>query len=257
MGINYGFHFFWLGSPGIQICLESYSLSLPPNPAILNWSDNILKYHLSIQPPPILPDHVQWIYPYQKSEVQRCMTRFYSQFFDDQNQRILILGINPGRFGAGVTGIPFTDPVQLEKLTIQNTFEKKQELSSQFIYKMIDACQGPVKFYSKFYLTSALPFGLISNGKNFNYYDQQEIKNSTIPMIKDHISEMMKWGSSENIAYCLGQGKHAQILSKLNDDNNWWKKLIPLPHPRWILQYKRKQELDFINLYLDLLMKSD
>ena len=50
-------------------------------------------------------------------------------------QRHLLLGINPGRFGGGVTGIPFTDPIRLQNVCgIENNFEKKQELSSVFIY---------------------------------------------------------------------------------------------------------------------------
>jgi len=34
--------------------------------------------------------------------------KFYKKYYNDNNPRFLILGINPGRFGAGVTGIPFT-----------------------------------------------------------------------------------------------------------------------------------------------------
>ncbi len=38
---------------------------------------------------------------------------FYKKYYDDHRMRRLILGINPGRFGAGVTGIPFTDTKRL------------------------------------------------------------------------------------------------------------------------------------------------
>jgi len=32
---------------------------------------------------------------------------FYHKYYNDYNSRLLILGINPGRFGGGLTGIPF------------------------------------------------------------------------------------------------------------------------------------------------------
>ena len=44
----------------------------------------------------------------------------------------LILAINPGRLGAGVTNIAFTDPVHLERdCGIANDFPKREELSAQ------------------------------------------------------------------------------------------------------------------------------
>ncbi len=41
--------------------------------------------------------------------------------------RYLILGINPGRFGGGITGIPFTDPIRLQNICgIENDFQKNK-----------------------------------------------------------------------------------------------------------------------------------
>ncbi|MFI5224347.1 MAG: DUF4918 domain-containing protein, partial [Nitrospirales bacterium] len=67
---------------------------------------------------------------------------------------MLILGINPGRLGAGLTGIPFTDPLKLQNICgIENTLPKKAELSADFIYTMISAFGGPEAFYKKFYFS--------------------------------------------------------------------------------------------------------
>ncbi|MFI5136454.1 MAG: DUF4918 domain-containing protein, partial [Sphingobacteriales bacterium] len=37
-------------------------------------------------------------------QINAVSARFYQKYYSDNNQRILILGINPGRFGAGLTG---------------------------------------------------------------------------------------------------------------------------------------------------------
>ena len=41
---------------------------------------------------------------------------FFYKFYNDTNPRHLIFGINPGRFGAGTTGINFTAPKQLKEI---------------------------------------------------------------------------------------------------------------------------------------------
>ena len=86
--------------------------------------------------------------------MQQACSDFYEKYYNDNNERYAFFGINPGRFGGGVTGIPFTDPIRLEKICgIPNDFEKKQELSSVFIYDMIDAFGGAAKFYKRFYIS--------------------------------------------------------------------------------------------------------
>jgi hypothetical protein len=89
------------------------------------------------------------------------------------------LGINPGRFGAGVTGIPFTDTKRLEEkcwLTIEGL--TTYEPSSVFVYDVIEAYGGVEKFYSDYYISSVCPLGFVKfneKGKeiNYNYYDSR------------------------------------------------------------------------------------
>jgi len=49
--------------------------------------------------------NIQWLYPFKNPETCRCMEAFYSKYYSDTQERILILGINPGRFGSGITGM--------------------------------------------------------------------------------------------------------------------------------------------------------
>src|SRR5688572_23974404 len=82
----------------------------------------------------LLPDGIAVMNPFDNPDTKKIVSRFYDRFYGDHLQRWMIIGINPGRFGGGITGIPFTDPVRLErKCNIENPWQKKQELSSVFI----------------------------------------------------------------------------------------------------------------------------
>ena len=45
----------------------------------------------------------------------KTIEAFFYKFYSDSNPRRMIFGINPGRFGAGTTGINFTAPKQLQE----------------------------------------------------------------------------------------------------------------------------------------------
>lgn len=209
----------------------------------------ILEYHFSLTPPHPLSGGIEWLMPYNDPETRKCMQAFYRHFYHDRQPRKLILGINPGRFGAGLTGVPFTDPIRLAGLGIENNFPKKQELSSVFIYDMIDACGGPDVFYHRFYITSLSPLGFVKNGKNYNYYDHPDLARKVRPFIIDHIQTQIKFGSPQPEAFCLGQGKNYEFLLKLNEEFQWWERVVPLPHPRWVMQYRLKDKSRYIEEY--------
>ena len=69
----------------------------------------------------------------------------------------MILGINPGRHGSGVTGIAFTDTKRLNN-DCGISFDEyvTHETSSVFVYEMIKAFGGPEKFYQKLSLQNIL-----------------------------------------------------------------------------------------------------
>ena len=75
--------------------------------------------------------------PVCKEDLQKALRRFLNKFYLDKLKRTLILGINPGRYGAGITGVNFTAAKQLKEFCgIDNPF-KGSELSAEFIYQMI------------------------------------------------------------------------------------------------------------------------
>ncbi|MCB0666616.1 MAG: DUF4918 family protein [Saprospiraceae bacterium] len=218
------------------------------------FADKILNYHFSLSTDISLPEKVEWLYPYESGEVRDAMTRFFSKYFSDGEQRVVLLGINPGRFGAGVTGIPFTDPIRMEEeCNLENSFDKRQELSSVFVYDFIRAIGGVEYFYSQFYITSICPLGFVKNGKNYNYYDSNDLTSAIMPMILENLRKHISFGVRTDIAFSMGQGKNFAFLQKLNEEYKFFKKLIPLPHPRWVMQYRLKRKDHFIDEYVSKL----
>ena len=113
------------------------------------FAEKIIDFYNTLNFKGSLPHGISIMNPYKDNpEIIPLITKFYIQFYNDYNQRHLILGINPGRFGAGVTGIPFTDTKRLsEKCGLFVNGISTFETSSVFIYDMIDQFGGPGKFY--------------------------------------------------------------------------------------------------------------
>ena len=216
----------------------------------MTYGQKIIHYYENLKPPVNLPKGVEVLYPFEDADVAAVLKEFYTRFYPINDRRTFLIGINPGRFGGGSTGIPFTDPVRLkEELDIENSFDPKQELSSRFIYQMINALGGPEIFYSNFYFTSVSPLGFVKDGKNLNYYDVPELQQALESYIIDEMKKQIDFGANP-IAFSLGMGKNIAYLKKLNARHKLFKEIIPLPHPRWIMQYRLKRLDEFIQEYV-------
>jgi Domain of unknown function (DUF4918) len=223
----------------------------------MTLANRILSFHKNLKLNIKLPKGVQAMNPYQDKITFSICEKFYKKFYDDESQRTMILGINPGRHGGGITGIPFTDPVKLESLGIQNDFQKKRELSADFVYQTIDAFGGAKKFYQKFYFSSISPLGFTKDEKNLNYYDLKGLPELLDKFIVECMNLQLSWGINKKVCFCLGEGENFKFLNKLNTKYSFFEEIIPLPHPRFIMQYRRKKLGQFINLYLERLAQNN
>lgn len=223
----------------------------------MSYSTQILSFFKNLNLKVRLPKEVEAMNPFRDKDTYDICKKFYHKYYNDSNPRHLILGINPGRFGGGVTGIPFTDPIRLKEVGgIENSFAKKQELSSLFIYDMINAFGGAQSFYNKFYISSISPLGFTKNNKNLNYYDDKNLEQSLKQFIVGNINLQLNFGISRDVVFCLGEGKNFKYLSKLNNEMKFFDKVIPLPHPRFIMQYRLKRKDEYIEYYLLQLRKT-
>lgn len=195
--------------------------------------------------------------PFIVPETYAVASEFYHKYYADHNSRHLILGINPGRFGAGLTGVPFTDPIKLEQYCgIKNKLTKKPELSAEFIWKVIHEFGGAQEFFSRFYINSVFPLGFTKDGKNLNYYDIPALQKIAEPVCVKSIETQLKFGINRDLAFCLGEGQNFKFLTKLNSEHHFFKEIVPLSHPRFIMQYKRKFVGDFTEQFVAKLGKA-
>ena len=149
------------------------------------FADKIIAFNQSLDFKGKLPEGISLMNPFKGiDEILMVSSAFYKKYYNDHQQRHLILGINPGRFGAGVTGIPFTDTKRLKnECGLNYSGKETHEPSSVFVYEVIEAYGGVNPFYSDFYINSISPLGFTiadSKGKekNYNYYDSKELTNA-------------------------------------------------------------------------------
>ncbi len=228
----------------------------------MTFADNVIKFNKSLFYKGHLPRGIHVMNPFKENNhALETSSRFYRKFYSDTNIRKIILGINPGRFGAGVTGVPFTDTKRLkEKCGLEIPELSTHEPSSVFVYKFIDAYGGVEKFYSDFYINSICPLGFIvrdktGKEKNYNYYDNAALQQSITPFIIDTLKNQLTFGIDTSICFCMGHGKNFRFLSKLNDEMHFFNEIIPLEHPRYIVQYKNKQMENYVDKYLEAFKK--
>lgn len=192
--------------------------------------------------------------PYSEPAVRKYLKAFLGKYFSDNRDRVAILGINPGRFGAGVTGVTFTDPIALaDDCGIPNHLARKHELSSIYIYDMIRHIGGPEKFYSKFFLSAVCPLGFTRDGVNLNYYDDRRLERAVTPFIVSSVERHIEIGCRRDHVVILGRGANARFFLRLNEKHGWFGQVHPVDHPRFIMQYRRKRVSEYLDLYASLL----
>lgn len=213
----------------------------------------MLGFYKTLNTPLHISPKIKIIHPYKIPQTQRYMKEFYNKFFSDNRTRVFVFGINPGRFGSATTGISFTDPIALERFCgIQNTLAKRRELSSEFVYKFIEQWGGANVFYKDFFLTAVSPIGFMRDGINYNYYDDQIFFSRLKPFLVDTIKEQIAFGAARKVVIVFGTGKNLKIFNELNDEYGFFKKIYAVEHPRFIMQYQRKNISKYLKKYHDV-----
>ena len=96
---------------------------------------------------------------------------FFRAYYAGSAPRVVICGINPGRYGAGQTGLPFLDFHTLGRLlegVCDMDGRRGRERSAAFVASVIDHF-GPRRFFDNVYLTNLSWFGFVKEGRNWNH----------------------------------------------------------------------------------------
>lgn len=225
------------------------------------FGEKVVEFNRNLHYSGKLPAGFQVINPFlENPETMKVSKQFYDKFYNDSNQRKFIIGINPSRHGAGVTGVPFTDTKRLESVCgIKMHSDYTHEVSSVFMYEMIEQFGGADAFYEEFYINSPFPLAIVREAKggkllNANYYDHpilfEAVKEYMIDALKEHIS----LGVDRSEVYVLGV-KNAQFIRKINKEAKLFENMKVLEHPRYIQQYKFKEKQSYIDKYILTLNK--
>lgn len=209
-----------------------------------------------------LPENYNIINPFNgenKDKIKEITNVFYKKYYNDNNKRYLILGSSPARKGTSLTGVPFEDASHLYEITgitIDDFYIKKS--NSDFLYEVMDKYGGVEKFYKDFYLSFICPLGIekLNNKGNYincNYYENKKLENSLYNFIIDSIKRQISFGIDTSVVYCIGSGENYKFLTKINEEYKLFGKIIPLEHPRFIMQYNSKDKDKYLNKYLEAL----
>lgn len=214
------------------------------------FAQRAFEFYRTLSIPAKLPAGIIAMNPYQNPQTREYSKLFLQKYFSDNRKRIFVFGINPGRFGAGLTGVTFTDPVALRTFCgLSNDLGDKKELSSEFIYKFISRWGGVEKFYRDFFLTAVCPLGFVKGGINYNFYDHKDLLQILKPFLLQTITAQLEFSADRKVAIVLGAGKNHQIFQELNREGKFFEHVYALEHPRFIMQYRRKQVEKYIEKY--------
>lgn len=244
-------------------------------------ADRLLEHVLSFSLKDVrLPAGVGVLDPFngpQAAEVERIVTLFHKRFYSDDRKRVLMLGINPGRLGAGSTGLSFTDTKRCESdLGIAVNGLRTHEPSSDFFYRMIHAAGGVDAFYSKVYVHAICPLGFVKESAagsppkagetrsrsgeqaargaiNLNYYDDKALEGAVTPFVENWLRTLVRCGMRTDVVFCIGTGKNAAYFTKLNERLGLFDRIIALEHPRFVMQYKARQLDSYLLKYTNAL----
>ena len=221
------------------------------------FADKVIGFNKNLHFTGILPAGISIMNPFREDEkIIPVSSVFYHKYYNDNKSRHLILGINPGRFGGGVTGVPFTDPKRLKnECGIPYSGKETHEPSSVFVYEVIKAYGGPAEFYQKFYINSICPLGFTATGNNgkevnYNYYDSRDLTAAVYDFIIQSIRQQIAFGINTDVCYCFGTGKNEKFLRQLNAEQKFFKIIVALEHPRFVMQYKTRTKDAYIDKYL-------
>lgn len=220
------------------------------------FADKIISFNQNLYFAGNLPREFKVLNPYlDNPETMDVMCKFYHKYYHDSAQRKFIIGINPSRHGAGVTGVPFTDTKRLETVCgITMHTAHTHEVSSVFMYDMINDFGGADFFYKQFYINSPFPLAIVRSTKNgnwlnANYYVEKKLFESVKTYMVDTLQLHFSLGLDTSEVFVLGK-KNATFIQQLNNEFHFFDKMTVLEHPRFIQQYKSKEKQWYIDKYL-------
>ena len=173
---------------------------------------------------------------YEFLENKNNIIEFHKRYVQPNSPKIVICGINPGRNGAGLTGIPFIDFESLSKM-LSNIGNKESEQSAKFFYSVIQKFEIE-NFYQKFHVTNISWYGFsqIDKQKNVNY---DNISTEIAIFLIEKFVEEMEF-INPDVIIPLSRNVLYELVSLKKRDKIKAEIGTRLCHPSWISTYRSK-----------------
>ncbi|MDR0897048.1 MAG: SMUG2 DNA glycosylase family protein [Oscillospiraceae bacterium] len=186
---------------------------------------------------PMLPIDYHALIP----PITERLAAFYHQHYSDTHPRRLILGSSPARRGSAQSGIPFVDDAPRP--------------ASAFLADVIAGCGGEEAFYKQFLMDFLCPLALVRTTAqrrevNANYYESTALQQALTPLMLAHLQGLIALGIDRSVCFCIGSGENFRFLSQINAAQGFFERLVPLEHPRFIMQYHAAQRGVYLEKYL-------
>lgn len=196
-----------------------------------------------------------------KDTVKRVLYKFYAKYYNDTDKRFMILGSSPAQRGTALTGVPFEDVNHLQEDTgiSINAFGANKR-SSSFLYEVMEKYGGRQNFYKQFYMGFVCPLGiekinLKGNWVNCNYYENAALKKCLYPFIVDSLRRQIDFNIDTTVCFCIGSGENFKFLTNINNKHHFFDTIVPLEHPRFIMQYNADRKEEFMQKYVNALSR--
>ncbi|MEI6243380.1 MAG: uracil-DNA glycosylase family protein, partial [Chlamydiota bacterium] len=87
------------------------------------------------------------------------------------------------------------------------------------------------------------------------YYDSKALIAAVYDFSIENIRKQIELGIETDICYCFGTGKNEHFLRSINKEYRFFKEIIALEHPRFVMQYKSKSKQEYIDKYIQAFKK--
>ena len=199
-----------------------------------------------------LPPGISVLRPYDSNEVRRVVHAMCTTYYGGARSRLGVWGINPGRYGAGLTGLSFTDPWAVKNdLGIETDLSGRREISAEFVSKVMHSYGGAHRFYEDVYLTALCPLGFVKDGNNINFYDDSALQDRLAPQMVTWMQTQLEAGLHHDAAIVLGTGKLRRFVEDHIRRHVPFTRVVYLEHPRYIMQYRRKYVDEYVQKYVE------
>jgi hypothetical protein len=94
------------------------------------------------------------------------------------------------------------------------------------------------------------PLGFVKNGVNINFYDDPALKKAIIPFALQSIAAVHAAGVRSDVCVVLGTGSLKTFVEREIRPEVGWDHVAYLEHPRYVMQYRRKDVPVFIEKYV-------